>query len=294
MGLALLFPGQGTQHAGMLPWLEPVEELAALFGEDWRSRMSDPAWTQANAVAQPLLVGVELAAWRVLAPLLPAPVVVAGYSVGELAAFSAAGVFDAPAALELAHRRAQAMDRSVAGQATALVAVRDLPLEAITAWCLRHGLAVAIRLAPDRAIVGGPASAIDAALPEIEGRATAIGVRIASHTAWMAAAVPEFGAQLARVPLQAPCAPVVCNFTGAATRRPAELARCLSAQIASTVLWDACLESVAERHPRCVLEVGPGTTLATMWRAAQPQIPARSIDEFRSVGAIVDWVGRQL
>ena len=303
MGLALLFPGQGTQHAQMLPWLEQspaarplLDELATLVGPDWRERLADAQWARSNAVAQPLLVGVELAAWSVLAPLLPPASVVAGYSVGELAAFAAAGVFEPRTALSLAVLRAQAMDRSVLGLATGLLAVRDLPMAAIEAWCGRHGLAIAIRLGPDRAIVGGLATALEAAADDPaagSGRVTDIGVRIASHTPWMQAAVQEFAAQLESLRLQAPRSTLVCNVTGSAARAPADLARCLGAQIASPVLWDSCLESVAERNVRCVLEIGPGATLSTMWRAAHPRIPARSIDEFRSAQAVVDWVWRE-
>ena len=69
MSLALLLPGQGAQHAGMLPWLDTQPEaqpalmaLAAQLGNDWRGSLDDPAWLHANAVAQPLLTGIALAA----------------------------------------------------------------------------------------------------------------------------------------------------------------------------------------------------------------------------------------
>jgi len=304
VGLALLFPGQGTQHPQMLPWLdhEPAAlpllgQLQAALGADWRSRLADPAWSTSNTVAQPLLVGIELAAWACLAPLLPAPVAVAGYSVGELAAYSAAGVLDGATALALAQARATAMDHSAGTQALGMAAVRDLPLAATLAWCARHGLALAIRLGPDRAVVGGPVDALQAAGldPAVAGgRVTPIGVKIASHTPWMRDAVTAFASQLASIALRPARAPVACNLTGAATRQPVELARCLAQQIAAPVLWDLCLESVAERGVRCVLEVGPGTTLSAMWRAHAPGIPARSVDEFRSAHAVAEWVTQSL
>jgi [acyl-carrier-protein] S-malonyltransferase len=49
------------------------------------------------------------------------------------------------------------------------------------------------------------------------------------------------------------------------------------------------MESLAERAPSCVLEAGPGVTLSAMWRARHPDIPARSLDEFRSAQAAADW-----
>jgi len=86
--------------------------------------------------------------------------VVAGYSVGELAAFAAAGVFDADIAFELSRLRARLMAASTADEPTGMVAVRELPLQVIQTWCGRHGLFIAIRLGVDRAIVAGPAAAL--------------------------------------------------------------------------------------------------------------------------------------
>jgi [acyl-carrier-protein] S-malonyltransferase len=302
VSLALLFPGQGTQHPQMLPWLEQEAEaqpllaaMAQVIGADWRNALADAKWSTSNAVAQPLLVGIELATWRCLRAVLPAPAVVVGYSVGELSAFAAAGVFDAQTALALSSVRARCMDDSVQGLDTGLLAVADLPLDAIAAWAARHALSVAIRLGPDRAIVGGKAADLQVAAQEravAHARFTPIAARVASHTPWMQPAAAAFAQALAAVPLQTPQAATVCNFTGEATRRPAELQRCLSAQMASTVLWDSCMETIAERGVRCALEVGPGTTLATLWRNAHPQIPVRSADEFRSARAVADWVAR--
>jgi [acyl-carrier-protein] S-malonyltransferase len=302
MGLALLFPGQGAQHAGMLPWLDAQPEAAPILqdltlqlGHDWRGGLADPAWMNANAVAQPLLTGVCLAAWQVLAPRLPAPAVVAGYSVGELAAFAAAGVFDAATALALAAARARAMNDSVAGQDTGLLAVQG---PGALRWAEAAGsLSIAIRINAERVIVGGAGEALDA----YAARWTAAGLRcsrlpiaIASHTPARAAAATAFAHRLAALDLQAARMPVVCNFNAAALRRPAPLAAALAGQIASTVRWDDCMDALAERQPRCVLEVGPGTALSAMWRERHPAIPARAVDEFSGPEGVAAWVRDQL
>ncbi|MEO6280114.1 acyltransferase domain-containing protein [Roseateles sp.] len=301
MALALLFPGQGAQHPQMLLWLDAqpeaastLEALSAHLGRDWRDRLGDAAWLHANRVAQPLLTGLGIAAWQVLAARLPRPTVVAGYSVGELAAFAVAGVFDAATALDLATTRAQAMSDSVADRPTGLMAVQGP--HALAEAQSATGLSVAIRIGAERAIVGGEVAALDAAAARWSSlglRCTRLPIRVASHTPAMAAAAATFAQRLEAVVLRPAQSAVVCNFTGAASRNLAVLAPALAGQIASTVRWDDCMDSIAERGVRCVLEVGPGATLAAMWRERHPAIPVRSVDEFQGPEGVLRWVAQQ-
>ena len=304
MSLALLFAGQGTQHAAMLPWLEACPNAApaltlvnAQLGTDWRSRLADPEWAQRNAVAQPLLTGLSLAAWQGLAPSLPAPAVVAGYSVGELAAYCVAGVFGMADAMALAVDRAAAMDRSAAGLDTGLLSVQGLDAKALQATCARYDLSMAIRLAADRAVLGGLSENLAAAeqgLSADGARCTRLPVRVASHTPWMSAAAVAFEARLSAVALSSPRSTLVCNAIGAAEREPGRLKQLLARQLATPVLWDDCMDAIAERRVRCVLEVGAGHALTKLWRERYPDIPVRSADEFRSAQAIIRWVNTAL
>ena len=95
-----------------------------------------------------------------VAPFIPRPAICAGYSVGELPAFCAAGVFDAPVAMQLARNRAEAMERSVAGQDTGLMAVQGVGQSIIEGVCARHAVAVAIRQGADRFVLGGLSGAL--------------------------------------------------------------------------------------------------------------------------------------
>jgi [acyl-carrier-protein] S-malonyltransferase len=303
MSLALLFPGQGTQHPAMLQWLDDQPEAAdvlgrliAQLGGNWRCRLTDAHWAAGNAVAQTLITGLGIAAWQCIAPLVPAPAAIAGYSVGELPAFCVAGVFDASTALALARDRAEAMQCSVAGRDTGLLSVQGAA-RSIAHACRQHGLAVAIRLAADRVVLGGASEALDAAqaaLTDEGARCTRLAVRIASHTPGMASAAAAFAVRLASVPFAAPQAALICNASGATERRPEALKQVLAQQIARTVPWDDCMDAVAERRVRCVLEVGPGTTLTKLWNERHPDIPARSVDEFRSPLAVAQWVRQSL
>ena len=300
MSLALLFPGQGTQHPTMLRWLDQhrdaaatLDLMAAQLGRDWRSRLDDAGWAQRNQVAQCLLTGIEVAAWQCLSRLLPPPLAIAGYSVGELPAFCAAGVIDAGAALRLAVDRADAMDRCVAGSDTGLMSVSGLRDGTLTQSCRRHGLAVAIELAADRWVLGGHSAALDRAaieLTQLGARCKRLSIGLASHTPWMAGAVPDFARSVRATRFTLPRVPLVCNFTGAMVRCESDLCSALAGQLAHPVPWTRCMELVAERRPRCVLEVGPGSSLSQLWNERYPEVPARSVDEFRSAEAVAAWV----
>jgi [acyl-carrier-protein] S-malonyltransferase len=304
MSLALLFSGQGSQHAGALQWLDRRPEaadvlrlVAATLGADWRARMVDAAWATSNEVAQPLVTGLSLSAWHCVADKLPRPAVIAGYSVGELAAFAAAGVFDVTAAMTLAGVRADAMQRSTAGRPTGLLAVHAMTPQHLDRWRERHGLSLAIRLSGDSCIVGGLASSLEAAQAELAAagvRCTRLAINVASHTHWMAAAAAEFARCLSSVRFAVPQMTLVCDESATLSREPQVLAQCLAAQIAAPILWDSCMDTIAERGVRCVLEIGPGSPLSALWRNRYPDIPARSVDEFGSPEGISTWVSKTL
>lgn len=296
MSYALLVPGQGSQHPDMLPWLDahPAAQaalvaMAQAIGVDWRARLQDPNFLHANAIAQPLVTGTALAAWAVLRPLLTAaPAIVAGYSVGELAAWACAGVVDTAATLTLATQRAAAMDRAGAGAVTGLLSVSGLGAAQVAA-----PLECAIRLGAMHHIFAGHRAELEAAVP----RLTAAGaqckwleVRLASHSSWMATASVEVAALWQTLPLATPHCHIATNYSGSATRRAEVLRHDLAQQISHTVEWAACMDAVAERGVRCVLELGAGHALAKLWAQRFPEIPVRSLEDFRSPEAVASWV----
>ena len=296
MSFALLISGQGNQHPAMLPWLADdaiVNDMRTRLGvEDWRRALADPAWAERNDNAQTLLTGLALAAWNQLAPLVASPAAIAGYSVGELPAFSAAGVLEPASALALAQRRAEAMDECAARAPGGLLAVTGLSRPGLERLRADTGLALAIRNGEESVILGGPIAALAQAqrAAELAGaQCTRLRVNVASHTPWMREAADSFSRTLENVRFHAPR---VVLFSNAADRiRDASSARvALAAQIATTVRWDECMENVMGRQVRCVLEIGPGQALARMWSQRYPGVPARACDDFRSAAAIAAWL----
>ena len=280
----------------MLPWLGEdaiVQSMCMRLGtHDWRAAAADPAWAQRNSNAQVLLTGLALSAWHQIASALPPPSAIAGYSVGELAAFSAAGVFDTDLALNLAQRRAAFMDQCAERTPGGLMAVTGLASEAIESLCARTGLAIAIRNGPQSVVLGGTPAALEIAehaLAKQNVRYTRLRVGIASHTPCMQQAADHFLRAMSDVEFNPPCTVL---FSNAADRvhDAAEARQALAAQIASPVHWDECMDNIRARQPSCVLEIGPGQALARMWNERFPDVPARSCDEFRGMAGIAKWV----
>lgn len=296
MSFAVVFTGQGAQHPEMLPWL--VEDdlvrntCARLDIVDWRRRLADRAWAVTNANAQVLLTGLALAAWQQLSRGLPQPLCMAGYSVGELATFSAAGVFNPRRALDLAEFRSRAMDRCGQLAPGGLLAIGGLGSDAIARLCSQTGVALAISNGADSAVLGGPERMLTSAeliAAQQGARVTRLCVGIASHTRWMCRAAEEFADALTRESLGRPHTILFSNAAGR-VHDGAQAGTALAAQIASTVRWDDCMEDIHSRGPDCVLEVGPGQALARMWNQRFSDVPARSCDDFRSASAVTEWI----
>lgn len=301
MSYALIFSGQGTQHTQMLPWLEQQElahtVLAALsrhMAGNWREMLRGARGRLSNAQAQPLIVGTALAAWAALRPLLSTPpAIVAGYSVGEIAACSAAGMLSAEDAVTLAAMRARFMDSAVAGHETGMVFVGGISERDVLATCA--GLETAIRIDDETNVFGGLLAALDKAQVALGHlvQPKRICVALASHTSWMREATVTFRHAMNEVLFEPPDCPMALNATGETTRSVATIVPLLASQLSQPVEWGACMAAIAERQPACVLEIGGGQALARTWAARFPQIPARSLDEFRTAEGAAAWIARQ-
>ncbi|WP_027478429.1 ACP S-malonyltransferase [Curvibacter gracilis] len=301
MSYAILFPGQGSQHPDMLPWLEadtsaagPLQALAQHLGTDWRARLGDPDELSRNRFAQVLITGVSLAAWgAVSAHLAEGPAIVAGYSVGELAAVACAGAFDPAVAVALAAQRAQAMDAAAGSVPGGLLSVSGLHQDSLARQLAGWPLEVAIRIGPDHLILAGSVALLqqaEALLAAAGGHCKPLPIRIASHSSALRAAAESFAHTLAGITWQPLRCAVAANASGAALRRVEQMRPALSQQIDHTVQWSSCLETLAERQVDRVIEIGPGRALSAMWSRQHPQVPVRALEDFRSPRVAADWL----
>ncbi|WP_295997559.1 acyltransferase domain-containing protein [Rugamonas sp.] len=292
--LLILCPGQGAQHAQMFELARGSARAAALLDSFTLPSASDPALMFSNRAAQQLIVAGALAMWEALRGDAPAPALVAGYSVGELAAYGVAGALGGAELLELAALRAAAMDdcrRAHPGQALAAISGLSLPRAAgLMADDLFY---IAIETADDSCIAGGPAAGLAALEHKVVAagaRLTRLPVELASHTPYLAAAVAPFAAALHGADFQPFTAPVLSGIAALRVDGKALAVDQLSRQLAEPILWRGCMDAGAEAGITVALELGPGAALSKMLQARHPQIACRSVADFRSLAGVRRWL----
>lgn len=206
--VAILCSGQGGQHPAMFdlvancPEAEPIFAVAGgVLGKDPRRFVQEAAHPDlfSDFSGQILCCTQALAVWAALAPVRPARAVIAGYSIGELAAWGCAGALDAPGVLRLAQRRARLLDAAAPRDAglAAIIGLRRPALEPILA---RHALSIAIVDDVDSFVVGGPRAGLEAARQEATARGARrtviLPVAVPSHTPLLREAAEPFRAVL--------------------------------------------------------------------------------------------------
>ncbi len=302
MSLALLCPGQGAQHPAMFDRLRGIEAArdvldacSRVLGHDaFAAASADDRFD--NAQAQPLLCAASLGHWQGLQHALPAPTVVAGYSIGELAAHAVAGSVSPEVCLGLAARRAHLMDEASPTDA-GMQAVLGLHRSDLEALCRAHGAYIAIANGVDHFIVGGSLTALQAvaaAATQQQGDVRPLPVHVPAHTPLLARAADDFADVLAQAPLAAPQRLVLAGIDARQVRDRATVERTLSAQLAQPIEWAQVMRQAFERGARVFLQLGPGTALARMVAADYPCCEVRAVEEFQHLEGAAAWVHRAL
>ncbi len=301
--LAILCSGQGRQGRGMFDLVANAPEAKSVFkaaasvlgGRDPRdvtAKDGDDA-LHANATAQVLCCVQALAVWAVLKPKIDSPLVVAGYSVGEVAAWSIAGALQPAAVFNVVTRRAALMDDAT-DKPSGLLAVRGLSSAALDALCRDADVHVAIRNAPDRVVVGGRSDALERARKAAEARGasvTPIPVDVPSHTPLLRGASETFGAFLRDFEgVRTPDVRLLSGIDGAAVFDVRDGLDKLGKQVAQTVDWAACMEACRAAGATRALELGPGDALARMAGDLIGERDSRSVADFRSMDGVLQWL----
>jgi [acyl-carrier-protein] S-malonyltransferase len=257
-----LFPGQGSQTPEMREDVERdrpdlLELVTEIVGED-----PFPRAEEGTNYAQPAIFCASLAGWDRLGR--PQGDVMAGHSLGELAALVAAGSLEERDGLELVALRGRLMQESgeAAGDGGMLALLGRGAADHAPELAGAHGLSVANDNSPQQVVLSGD----KAALPEAAEAAKELGLRAvelsvggAFHSPMMAAAVPEFEKAVKQVKISPPRVEVLSAVTAAPFE---DVAAQLTEALTSPVRWRETLIAMHGRGAERFVEVGPGRVLS--------------------------------
>jgi [acyl-carrier-protein] S-malonyltransferase len=245
-----------------------------------------------NRYAQPLICLHQISAWSALTQRGLSVDVVAGYSVGELAAYGVCGALAGTDVLHGAMGRARAMDGAAPSDA-GMLAVRGVLLRDLDALVAHSDAQIAIRNAEDHAVLGGTRIALAKVEHEIQQRFNAHVVRlpitVPAHTVHLNAAVPIFHEALSTLRWGAFEAPVIAGVDGRSVRSKADAIDTLSRQLAEPIEWQTVLEALVELGVTTALELGPGAALSRMLHERAPHIAVRALGDFATLKGAADW-----
>ncbi|MFN7932500.1 MAG: ACP S-malonyltransferase [Bryobacteraceae bacterium] len=287
---AFVFPGQGSQFAGMGKSLaEAYPVAAATFAEADEALgfpISELCWQgpeqelKKTENTQPALVTVSTAAYRVLREKGMTPDYVAGHSLGEYSALVAAGALSFGDALRLVRKRGQYMQQAVplgVGAMAALLKLPDGKLEGILAEAAQGEVVSAANFnSPDQIVIAGHAGAVARAseLAKAAGakRAVPLPVSAPFHCALMKPAQEALAVDLDATEFRDLAMPLVNNWAAAEVRSGEEARRGLVEQVPNPVRWVESVRLLASLGVTRAVEVGPGAVLSGLVRQIDSSI----------------------
>ena len=286
---AVVFPGQGSQAVGMGKRLaeasatarEVFEEVDDALGQKLTKLMFEGPQEELTltANAQPALMAVSVALVRALEKeggkrLADGGHYVAGHSLGEYSALTAAGALKLGDAARLLRRRGQAMQAAVPVGEGAMAALLGMELEDVqklVADASSAGVcAIGNDNAPGQVVVSGATAAVLLAVELARERgvrkAVMLDVSAPFHCPLLQPAADAMREALAEISLDEPVVPLIANVTAAPVTDPEEIRRLLVEQVTATVRWRECVLAMGELGVDTLVEMGEGKVLSGMIR----------------------------
>ena len=298
-GLVFLFPGQGSQSAGMgkelafnhLVARRTFEEADDALGYDLTKLCFEGPDDQLRLteITQPAILTVSIAAARVLAEAGIVPSFVAGHSLGEYSAHVAAGTLSFAYAVRTVRNRGKYMQEAVPVGIGAMAAILALGIEKIHEACAEAVIEFPGQVcepaninSPGQVVISGSKQAVERAaeLCKHKGakRAVMLPVSAPFHCSLMQPAQDRLAADLNALTFNASEIPVLCNVEAVPVSDAAKSRETLIRQVTGAVQWEASMRVLIAQGATQFLEAGPGSVLTGLLRQIDKSQPCLNVE----------------
>lgn len=305
--IALVFPGQGSQHVGMGKGLADNFSIARQVFEEADDALGFPLAAmcfegneedlQLTANTQPAILATSVAAFRAMeSEGFPKPAFVAGHSLGEYSALVAAGVLELKEAVRTVRKRGTYMQEAVPVGVGAMAAILGLDVETI-----EHGCAEAAEgqicspaniNSPSQVVIAGNSEAIDRACEILKGkgakRAIKLNVSAPFHCGLMLPAEERLAVDLQEVDYGAFGFPIVHNVDAEQNDDAGKVADALKRQVSSPVRWLQSVEKLRSLGVGKFVEVGPGKVLTGLLRQIDREAAGMNVEDAASLRSTLE------
>jgi [acyl-carrier-protein] S-malonyltransferase len=280
-----------------------MNRASAALGLDLRALIADgPAEDLSLTVnTQPAMLAAGFAmyeAWRAAGGAIPA--VMAGHSLGEYTALTAARALTLEDAVRLVRFRATAMQEAVPVGVGAMAAIMGLPDDDVRAACAEAASGEVVQAvnfnAPSQVVIAGHKGAVERACAAAKQRgakrALVLPVSAPFHSSLMQPAADRLRQYLVSVPITRPAVAVVNNVDVAIESESGRIVDALARQAASPVRWVETIQALARDGVTHVIECGPGRVLAGLTKRIEPGLESLSVNDVDSLAATLESIAQ--
>jgi [acyl-carrier-protein] S-malonyltransferase len=289
--IAFVFSGQGDQYPGMgKDLVSKYSAAASIFdmcdtirpGTSKQCFEGTEEELKETKNTQPCLFAMELAAAEVLFNKGVKPDALAGFSLGEVTAATAAGVFDNETGFKLVIKRGELMQKEAEKFDTSMAAVVKLTPEQVEEVCKGYSDVYPVNFnCPGQITVSGLASQMadfSADVKKAGGRALPLKLKGAFHSPFMEEAAKAFGEELAKADIKKNDITLYSDLTSEPYTD--DVVGLLSRQICSPVLWEKIVRNMIADGVDTFIEIGPGRTLTNMIKKIDAGVKAQTVTEY--------------
>ncbi len=309
MKIAFIFPGQGSQYAGMTKEFienfpeskEVFETASSVLGYDLAHLCLQGPVEKLNLTenTQPAILAASIAILRPLERRGLTASAAAGHSLGEYTAITAAGGFGLKDAVAVVQKRGRYMQEAVPEGTGLMAAILGMAREDVEKTCheaAKNGIVGPANYnSPGQIVIAGEKKAVEKAMELAKGagakKVIPLAVSVPSHCSMMKQAGQRLAQELDKVNISDLLMPIVNNADAKFLRTASELRPSLVRQISSPLYWEDSIKNMASNGFDTFIEIGPGKILSGLVRRITKDAKVLNVEDQKSMSATLDALG---